>query len=75
MTAHRPPSRTWACSVEIEFVSTAGSGLAPARANSASTMRRFCMSGESRHSGAVAASRQRTLAPAAQRLACGATSR
>ena len=45
-------------SVETEFVSTAGSGVAPASAKAASTIRRCCMSGVSRQSGSVAASRQ-----------------
>ncbi len=55
------PVRAWAISVATEFVSTAGSGTAPAAANAALTMRRCCMSSVSRHSGRVAASDHETV--------------
>jgi hypothetical protein len=55
------PRRTCEQSVEIEFVSTVGSATAPAAAKLSLRMRRFCMSGESRQSGTVAASAQSTV--------------
>ena len=54
---HRPEL---ACEtrLKIELVSTEGAGFAPTERNTPSMMRRFCMSGVSRHSGAAAASLQ-----------------
>ena len=66
ITLDHGPSRTWAISVEIEFVSTVGRGSAPASWKMPSTMRRFCMSPVSRQSGSVAASAQRHLVAASR---------
>ncbi len=46
------PAATCDTRLKIEFVSTAGSGFAPTERNMPSMMRRFCMSGVSRQSGA-----------------------
>ena len=44
--------------LKIELVSTEGLGVAPTERKMPSMIRRFCMSGVSRHSGAAAASLQ-----------------
>ena len=54
------PALTCDTRLKIELVSTAGTGFAPTERNTPSMMRRFCMSGVSRHKGASAASRHVT---------------
>jgi hypothetical protein len=68
------PVRACAISVEIEFVSTTGTGLAPASWNAPSTIRRCCMSGVNRHSAIVAACAE-LIVTAPANVAAGTTSR
>ena len=59
MLAHFPV-RTWANSTIMEFDSSVGEGTQPAERSSPSMMRRFCISGVSRHSGTLPTSAQVT---------------
>ena len=54
------PALTCETRLKIELVSTAATGFAPTERNTPSMIRRFCMSGVSRHKGALAASRHVT---------------